>query len=156
MKRYLAITALFALALIAYVDRACVSSAKEPIVQALSLSDSAMGLVFGAFALGYAFAQVPAGWLADKVGPRLTLCLLVSLWSVLSATTGAAWGLSMLVGVRFLVGVAEAGIFPSSARAIYKWLPRKEHGLANGIVASGSSVLSRLILYNNHPLPPPY
>jgi ACS family glucarate transporter-like MFS transporter len=140
MKRYLVLVALFFLALIAYVDRACISSTKEPLAHALALSDSAMGLVFGAFALGYALAQIPAGWFADKTGPRLTLVLIVSLWSVLTTMTGASLGLLMLLTVRFLVGVAEAGVFPSSARAIYNWLPKKERGLANGVVFSGSRI----------------
>ncbi len=74
--------------MILYLDRAAISSAKTSVATALSLSDAAMGAVFSAFALGYAFAQIPSGWLADRFGPRVTLAFVVALWSVFTMLTG--------------------------------------------------------------------
>jgi ACS family glucarate transporter-like MFS transporter len=84
LKKYAVVLALFALSMITYVDRVCISAAKDPIGAEMHLSDAAMGLVFSAFALGYALAQIPCGWLADRLGPRLMLTFVVSLWSVMS------------------------------------------------------------------------
>jgi len=137
-RRYAVVFALFVLSMITYIDRVCISSAKEPIAAELSLSDSAMGLVFSAFALGYALAQIPSGWFADKMGPRIALTTVVAAWSGLTAMTGAAWSLASLVVIRFLFGVGEAGAFPGSARAIVNWLPPGERGRANGVLFSGS------------------
>ncbi|HKF02057.1 MAG TPA: MFS transporter [Candidatus Sulfotelmatobacter sp.] len=134
------IAALFVLSLILYIDRAAISSAKSAISTDLSLSDTAMGIVFGAFSLGYAIAQIPAGWLADRVGPRLTMAVAVALWSGFTALTGAAHQLISLVLVRFFFGAAEAAAFPSSARVFYNWLPPDERGIANGILFSGALV----------------
>jgi ACS family glucarate transporter-like MFS transporter len=97
-----------------------------------------MGMVFGALALGYALAQTPLGWFADRFGPRLALAVVVTAWSALTALTGAAWSLASLVTIRFLFGVGEAGAFPESARAICNWLPAGERGRANGVLFSGS------------------
>ena len=138
MKRYLVVLALFILSLITYIDRAAISSAKGPIAEDLLLTDEAMGAVFGAFALGYALAQVPAGWFADRFGPRLALSAAVSAWSLFTALTGVARGLGFLLAVRFLFGVTEAAAFPGSVRAFFNWLPVKERGRANGIMFSGS------------------
>ncbi len=138
MKRYLVVFILFVLSLITYIDRVAISSAKDPIAQELALSDEAMGAVFSAFALGYALAQIPAGWFADRFGPRLALAVAVSAWSIFTALTGAARSLSFLLGVRFLFGATEAAAFPGSARAFYNWLPVRERGRANGIIFSGS------------------
>ena len=140
MQRYLVVFALFVLSMITYIDRVCISSAKEPIAGELGLSDTAMGTVFGAFALGYALAQIPSGWLADRFGPRLALATVVAAWSLLTALTGAAWSFTSLVVIRFLFGVGEAGAFPGTARAFYNWLPAGERGRANGIVFSGSRI----------------
>ena len=137
-RRYAVVFALFLLSMITYIDRVCISSAKDPIATELSLSDSAMGLVFSAFALGYALAQIPSGWFADKAGPRIALTAVVGAWSVLTALTGAAWNLMSLVAIRFLFGIGEAGAFPGSARAIVNWLPPGERGRANGVLFSGS------------------
>lgn len=138
--RYLVVVALFILSMITYIDRVCISTAKEPISRDLALSDTAMGMVFGAFALGYALAQIPAGWFADRFGPRAALAFVVTAWSALTALTGLAWSLSSLVAIRFLFGIGEAGAFPGSARAISNWLPAGERGRANGALFSGSRV----------------
>ena len=138
MKRYLVVFILFVLSLITYIDRVAISSAKEPVAQDLALSDEAMGAVFGAFALGYAVAQVPAGRFADRFGPRLALALAVSAWSIFTALTGAARSQNFLLLVRFLFGITEAAAFPSSARAFFNWLPVRERGRANGVIFSGS------------------
>ncbi|MCP5114364.1 MAG: MFS transporter, partial [bacterium] len=138
--RYLVVFSLFALSMINYIDRAAISSAKKGIASDLALSDQAMGWVFGAFALGYALAQVPSGWLADRMGPRLALTVVAAIWSLFTGFTGLAGSLAVLLVVRFLFGIAEAGSFPGSARAIYNWLPVAERGRANGILMSGSRI----------------
>lgn len=140
MKRYLVLSALFVLSLITYIDRVAISSAKGPMATDLSLSDEAMGMVFSAFALGYALAQIPAGRFADKNGPRVALASVVIVWSVFTALTGIAQGLTGLLLIRFLFGIGEAGAFPGSARAIFNWMPASERGRANGILFSGSRI----------------
>ena len=137
-KRYVVVAALFVLSLILYIDRAAISSAKGPIAADLSLSDAQMGAVFSAFALGYAAAQIPSGWFADRFGPRRALATVVVLWSLFTSLTGAMSGLTPLLLVRFLFGVSEAGAFPGSARVFYNWLPASERGIANGILFSGA------------------
>ena len=136
--RYVVMAALFVLSLILYIDRAAISSAKMAIASELSLSDTTMGAVFSAFALGYALAQIPSGWFADRVGPRIALASIVTLWSVFTALTGASGGLISLLIVRFLFGAAEAGAFPSSARVFHNWMRPQERGLANGLLFSGA------------------
>jgi ACS family glucarate transporter-like MFS transporter len=137
-RRYTVVGALFMLSLITYIDRAAISSAKGPMATELSLTDTQIGAVFSAFALGYAAAQMPSGWLADRLGPRRALAIVVVFWSLLTALTGAVTRFSPLLAVRFLFGVAEAGAFPGSARVFYNWLPASERGIANGILFSGA------------------
>ena len=134
------VAALFVLSLITYIDRAAISSAKTPMSAELALTDQQMGAVFSAFALGYALAQVPSGWFADRLGPRLALATVVTVWSLFTAMTGLVRGFGALLVVRFLFGIAEAGAFPGGARAIYNWLPPGERGRANGIMMSGTRI----------------
>jgi len=138
MGRYLVIASLFVLSLITYIDRAAISSSKGVMAADLSLSDQAMGAVFSAFALGYAIAQIPSGWFADRFGPRLALSAVVTVWSLFTALTGAVRSLNVLLLIRFLFGIAEAGAFPGGARAIYNWLPVSARGIANGVMFSGT------------------
>lgn len=140
LARYLVVFSLFILSLITYIDRAAISSAKTAMSAELALSDQAMGAVFSAFALGYALAQVPSGWLGDRFGPRLALSAVVTVWSLFTALTGMARSLNFLLIVRFLFGIAEAGAFPGSVRAFYNWLPVPERGRANGALFSGTRI----------------
>ena len=136
--RWLVSAGMFLLALLLYIDRVCISVAKEPISDSLQLSDKAMGWVLSVFALGYALFQVPGGMMADRWGPRRVLAGIVSFWSVLTALTGAAWNLVSLLFFRFFFGAGEAGAFPGLSRAIFSWIPLKERGIITGINFSGS------------------
>lgn len=138
MKTRWVLAALFALSVVTYLDRACISSAKAQIAAELGLPDASMGLVFSAFSLGYALAQIPAGWLADRFGARTLLAGAVALWSLTTALTGTARGLGAMLAIRLLFGVFEAAAFPGAARVIAECLPPEKRGLANGILFSGS------------------
>lgn len=137
-KRFLLVAAMFSLSVLLYVDRACISAAKESVALDLGLSEKQMGWVMAAFALGYALCQTPAGLMADKYGPRAILTAVVSFWSLFTGMTAAAWNYSSMLVVRFLFGAGEAGAFPGMARTIYSWIPMKERGLVQGLNFSGS------------------
>lgn len=136
--RWQVLAALFLLSFITIVDRVCISAAKGDISAELHIPDIKFGVVFGAFALGYGLLMVPAGWTADRWGARRFLALIVFLWSVFTLQTGLATTIPVLVMVRFLFGAAEAGAYPTAARAIYGWLPGAERGLALGLLNTGS------------------
>lgn len=137
-KRHLLIVGTFLLSVLLYIDRVCISAAKEPITGDLGLSDTEFGWALSAFALGYALFQTPSGILADRFGPRVVLTSVVIFWSIFTGMTGLAIGFGTLLLARFLFGIGEAGAFPSCARAFYSWLPVSERGIAQGINFSGS------------------
>ncbi|WKN30862.1 MFS transporter [Porifericola rhodea] len=136
--RHLMVLGTFLLALLLYIDRVCISVAKEPIAHELGFDDKQMGWILSVFALGYALFQTPGGLLADRLGPRRVLTAVVSFWSVFTALTGAVWNFASMLIVRFLFGAGEAGAFPGISRAVYSWIPLKERGLVTGINFSGS------------------
>ena len=137
-KRYLFVFGTFLLSVLLYIDRVCISIAKEPMASELHLTDKQMGWVLSSFALGYALFQVPSGILADRFGPRRILTLIVTFWSIFTSLTGLAWNYFSALSFRFLFGIGEAGAFPGIARSVYSWIPLKERGLVTGINFSGS------------------
>lgn len=132
--RYWVIVFAVALAVLAYVDRVAISQAATPMARDLGLSKTAMGLVFGAFALSYALFEIPSGWLGDRIGPRRVLIRIVLAWSACTALTGAAWNFASLWTIRFLFGAGEAGCFPNLTKAFSLWTPPSERARAQGIV----------------------
>ncbi len=139
-QRYWLVVGTFALSLLLYIDRICISAAKADVTRDLQLSDTQFGWVLSAFALGYALFQTPGGMLADKYGPRRILSAIVVFWSAFTALTGLAAGYVTMLVYRFLFGAGEAGAFPAISRAVYSWVPAQERGLVNGINFSGSRV----------------
>ena len=146
-QRHLVVGMLFLLTIITFMDRICISTASDLIMADLHLSRQTMGYIFGVFAVSYALFQIPSGWLADTYGPRRSLFLVVSSWSLFTALTGAAWNAASLFGARLLFGAGEAGAFPGASRAIFSWVNSKERGLANGIFHSGGRVGGALTLF---------
>jgi len=137
-QRFVLISILFFHSFNTYMDRACIASAADYIKEDLGITKEMLGLILGIFAVGYALFQVPSGWIADRFGPRKTLTIVVSVWSMFTALTGAVTNKIQMLIVRFLFGVGEAGAFPGATQAFYRWLPVKERGLAHGINFSGS------------------
>jgi ACS family glucarate transporter-like MFS transporter len=146
-QRFILIGILFFHSVNTYMDRACIASAVDYIKRDLSISKEMMGLVLGIFAIGYALFQVPSGWIADRLGPRKALTIVVSVWSVFTALTGAARNALQMLVLRFLFGVGEAGAFPGAAQAFFRWLPVKDRGLAHGINFSGSRLGAAFSLF---------
>src|SRR5947208_11926029 len=128
----------FALAVITYLDRVCISAAAPFMMRDLGLSVLQMSVVFSSFTLAYSLFEVPTGWLGDVLGPRRVLTRVVLWWSAFTMLTAAAWSYLSLVVIRFLFGAGEAGAFPNAARSFSRWFPLSERGKANGILFLGS------------------
>jgi MFS family permease len=131
-----------ALSMITYLDRVCMGTVMGEMQREFGLSDFEKGLVFGAFTLAYALFEVPSGWLGDRFGPKKTLIRIVLWWSTFTALTAlifptAFWpplAFGLLLIVRFLFGMGEAGAYPNIARAFHNWFPFQERGTAKGAV----------------------
>ena len=146
-QRFVLIGILFFHSVNTYMDRACISSAADNIMDDLKISPEAWGIILGIFAIGYALFQIPSGWIADKFGPRKALTGVVAVWSTFTALTGAAVNGGQMLILRFFFGVGEAGAFPGASQAFFRWLPAKDRGLAHGINFSGSRLGAALSLF---------
>ena len=151
-QRQLLVFLLFLHTVNTYMDRVCISASAEAMQADIGLDRQMMGYVFGIFAVGYALFQIPSGWLSDRVGPRRALTIVVVIWSIFTALTGAVHTAIMLLVVRFLFGVGEAGAYPGATRALYSWLPARERGIGQGIFHSGARVGAALSLVLMPPL----
>lgn len=136
--RFLLVLSSFLLTVLLYVDRACISVAKEDISTDLGFDIKQFGWVMAVFTLGYALFQTPSGKWADKKGPRGVIASIVAIWSVLTAVTGIAWNYTSMIVIRFLFGAGEAGAFPALSKVVYNWFPLQERGIVQGINFSGS------------------
>jgi sugar phosphate permease len=123
-----------------YVDRATLAVANPLIRDELNFSIAEMGLLLSAFLWAYAFAQLPAGALADKVGPRLSLTIGLTFWSLGQMLGGLVQNFWQFTCARFVLGVGEAPHFPTCARISRDWFNIRQRGTATGIWNCASSL----------------
>ena len=136
--RWLLIWLCFLANAIGYIDRANLAIAAHGIQAELHIGAAQMGLILSAFFWTYAFMQMPAGWVVDRIGVRISLTVAVVWWSIFTMLTGAARNIVHFFGARLMLGLGESATMPSFTKTAFNWFPRRERGLACGIFNSGS------------------
>nr|WP_314490864.1 MFS transporter [uncultured Pseudomonas sp.] len=136
-RRWFMLSLLLVATIINYVDRVNISIAAPFMAKDLGLDKIQMGLIFSAFAWTYALALVPAGFVADRFGSRLTYGVSLISWSAVTVCQGFASGFASLFGLRLAVGAMEAPAFPANSRAVTVWFPARERGMASSIYVCG-------------------
>jgi len=107
-------------------------------------------LLMGLFYAGYGLANFLLTPLAARLGPRRSLVIIVTLWSLFTAL--GAWvsqWLLLLMATRVLLGVSEGVHVPMMTQLTKTWFPMEERGRANSVFVSGmflAVVLSPLVL----------
>jgi ACS family glucarate transporter-like MFS transporter len=136
--RYLILAAGCCLALIAYIHRVGFATAGVYLKDDIGLKDEELAWTMTAFLLGYGLFEVPWGMFCDWLGARLALMVAVVGWTVLTAAValvgGFIWPAALLVVLRFLFGVFQAGAFPCLSRLLTDWIPVTERATAQGII----------------------
>jgi MFS family permease len=142
--RYAILTFLWAVALVAYVQRSAISVPLQEIGRDLAVQESwfgdatrALGFLQSAWHFGYAFCQIPAGRLADRIGGRRALVLYCILWSLATAVTGFARSYWEIVAAWTVMGALQAGVFPCAVRSIGQVFGEKERARASGWLGAG-------------------
>jgi MFS family permease len=106
-----------------YLDRTNLGFAALTMNKALGLSPSQFGLAGGIFFLGYSVFEIPSNLLLYRFGARRWLARIMITWGLISAANAFVVGPNSFYGVRFLLGVAEAGFFPGVTFFLAAWFP---------------------------------
>ena len=136
--RYVVVTFMVTLAMVTYLDRACIGAMAPKIAAEFALDEGEMSWVFFSFILAYAIFEIPTARWADKRGARNVLTRIVGWWSVFTLATAGAFSYGTLLVTRFLFGAGEAGAFPCKSRVFSRWIPLRERGTAEGIFFAGA------------------
>jgi len=113
-------------AIINYLDRANLSIANTTISREFGLSSTKMGLLLSAFLWPYAIANLPAGWLVDKFGPKKMFSYASGLWSTVTIISSFISSYPIFYLMRAFLGVAESPFFTAGLKVNQKWFSKKE------------------------------
>jgi MFS transporter, ACS family, tartrate transporter len=108
---------------LAYMDRINISFASLQMNQDLHFSATVYGVGAGLFFIGYALCEVPSNLLLLKFGAKRWLARIMFTWGLLAAAMMLVRTPWQFNGLRFLLGVAEAGFFPGVIYYLTLWFP---------------------------------
>jgi len=120
----------------AALDRANVGMAATTMSPALHFSNTQFGFGAGIFFFGYLLLELPSNLILDRVGARLWLARIMLSWGLISGLTALVWNDRSFYGVRFALGLAEAGFFPGVLIYLTWWFPARYRGRMVGLFMS--------------------
>src|SRR5438132_5058520 len=136
-----------------YLDRINVGFAALTMNKDIGLDPAIYGMAAGAFFWGYVLFEVPSNIILEKVGARLWIARIMITWGLISGATAFTTGPYSFMGIRFLLGLAEAGLFPGFVLYFTYWFPDSYRARINSgftlalpmAVASGAPISTAIL-----------
>lgn len=119
----------------------------EPIKQTLSTSDYGVSIATGAFILGFACMQIPAGYFLDKFSPRIVVSGGVFLLAFGNIFISIADNLPVFTFANLIQGVGASFAFVAAAVLISQWFSTKVFPILFGLTQTLSCILAGVLHY---------
>ena len=126
---------------LAYLDRANFGFALAGgMGQDLNITAAISSLLGSLFFLGYFFFQIPGALYAANKSTRKLIFWSLILWGALAMATGMVHNITLLIVIRFMLGVVESAVMPSMLIFLSRWFTRAERSRANTFLILGNPV----------------
>ncbi len=135
---------LMAMYFVNYLDRTNLGIAKNDISEHLQLSATMFGLASGIFFIGYVLVEVPSNLALNRFGARRWLARIAMSWGIVAIAIGFAPNAATLLVLRFLLGVAEAGMFPGVIFYLSLWFPRDHRARVVALIMLASPLAAAI------------
>ncbi|KAF8632919.1 hypothetical protein AX15_001640 [Amanita polypyramis BW_CC] len=127
--------------LLSFLDRTSIGNAKlYHLTKDLHLTDKQYLLSLTIFFFSYAVFEVPSNVFLKRLRPSIWLSILMTLWGVMMTLQGVVHNYGGLLGMRWLLGLFEAGLFPGVNYYLSCWYKRSEFGIRAAIFFSAASI----------------
>ena len=125
---------MFGVYFMSYIDRTNVALAKTQLAADVGIGAAAYGFGAGVFFLSYAFLEIPSNLLMYRVGPRRWIARIAVTWGALSALMMFVQGPLSFYVMRFLLGAAEAGLYPALMYMVTLWFAQRYRATVIGLI----------------------
>src|SRR5262245_22045188 len=142
--RWVVFSLAFGVSWLLYLHRYALGVIMPELAKEFDWSEEQLGLLASAFFLCYMVFQFPCGVLADLFGTRAFLAGMILLWSValglhaLTASLAALISLralTVMLGLRALFGLGQAGAYAVLSRVTRFWFPLSVRTSVQGWIA---------------------
>lgn len=125
-----------------YLDRTNIASARlGGLEDDLNLTSTQYQTAISVLFIGYITMQIPANIILNRLGkPSIFITVIMTVWGIISTCTGAVQSYGGLLAIRILLGFVESGFFGCCLYYLSCWYTKKELGLRNSILYSGSLI----------------
>lgn len=131
---------LFFLYIIAYLDRVNVGFAKLQMKEFPWMNDSVFGFGAGVFFIGYFLFEIPSNLLLERFGARRWLARIMVTWGIIAMAMLFTRSVPTFYGLRFALGLAEAGFFPGVLLYLTYWFTARERARVIALFMTANSV----------------
>lgn len=162
--RWSIVALLFFATTVNYIDRTMLGLFKSDLSAEFSWSEDDYGNIVTAFQAAYALGFLVMGRLIDKYGPKIGYFIAIVIWTIghimhgipellgtiiapvanifagSSEITASALMVMSFMMARVVLGIGEAGHFPTVVRALSEWFPQKERSYGIGWVNSATTI----------------
>jgi ACS family hexuronate transporter-like MFS transporter len=138
--RWLVVALLFFATTVNYIDRTMLGLLAPMLGKDLGWSENDYGNIVTAFQAAYAGGFLIMGYLIDRFGPKIGYAIAITIWTIGHVAHGFASTVVSFMAARVILGVGEAGHFPSVVRVSSEWFPQKERAYAIGWVNSATTI----------------
>lgn len=128
---------LLAAFVISYLDRVNVGFAALTANADLGLTAAQYGLGAGLLFIAYSVFELPSNIALERFGARIWMARIMITWGLLGCAMALVTTPTGFYIVRFLLGAAEAGLFPGVILYLTYWLPRRFRARYLGLFALG-------------------
>ena len=116
-----------------YIDRVNFGVATPTLMKEFGLGTAQMGILMSAFFWSYTLMMLPSGYLLNKIGPKKVLGAAGLAWGTVTMLVAVCVGFYSFLALRIGIGITEAPAFPSNARVVSVWVPKRERTFASSI-----------------------
>ncbi|WP_414902115.1 MFS transporter [Sphingomonas flavalba] len=121
------------------IDRANIGFAKLGMLGDLGFSETVFAFGASLFYLGYVLFEIPSAMANYRYGARFWFARIMITWSITTLILAFVHSTVAFYVLRFLLGAAEAGLYPALVFYLTLWFPENERARAMGLLTLGSA-----------------
>ena len=125
---------------LAHLDRVNVSFAGLTMTDDLGFSAEVFGFGSGIFFFGYLLFEIPSNLILEKVGARRLIATIMIIWGSVSAAMALVETPTQFYVMRFILGIAESGLYPGVILYLTFWFRQQERATAIALFAQALAI----------------
>ncbi|CAM9269050.1 unnamed protein product [Choristocarpus tenellus] len=127
--KYTVTACIFFCTLVAYMERQGFSIAFTQLALTKDLNENVKGQVLSSFFYGYAFMQIPGGYLSSRYGGKNVLMVCFGVWGITSLLMPGNLDngrLGFITFCRVIIGASQGLFIPASHTVLARWIPPQD------------------------------